>query len=497
VAASAIGMDKELMRAVFAQVGLPQPAYDVLRDEHALAPSETALRDIERHLGYPCFVKPANGGSSVGVSKARSREDLLGAIHEAARFDRKVLIEEAITGREVECAVLGNANPQPSPLGEITPQAEFYTYDAKYSDNSTELTVPARVSDAVRERVQECAVRAFRAIDCAGLARIDFFVTPDDDIRIIEVNTLPGFTPISISSAAWSTSPSSVTPPPLCEGWPRMASPRRTTSSLPLRATPAHLRAAAAVRPVGTVGRASTSEAEPQSLTRRLAASAVLIAIAVLVAFGARWLIYGSALRVTNVQLVGVEVADPLAIADAARVTNRTLLTVDRGKIAAAVASVPGVQSAVVRRGWPHTIIVEVTEYRGWGFWEVGGKRLLIDGDGHVVEHGRLPAGPAPVIYDDSTAADALPDPDAVRLVRRLLEGSSFSILRVTPTGFDFRRDRGLTVHVAEGPSAVFGDSNNFDFKVATWGALLDKVENQHLAATEIDLRFGKHVVMR
>jgi D-alanine-D-alanine ligase len=203
VAASAIGMDKELMRAVFAQAGLPQAAYHVLRDDDVLAPPVSTIRDIEARLGYPCFVKPANGGSSLGVSKARSREDLAGAIREAARFDRKVLIEEAIAGREVECAVLGNADPQPSPLGEITPKAEFYTYDAKYADGNTELTVPARVSEPARVRVQDYAVRAFRALDCAGLARVDFFVTPEDDVRVIEVNTLPGFTPISMYPRLW------------------------------------------------------------------------------------------------------------------------------------------------------------------------------------------------------------------------------------------------------------------------------------------------------
>ena len=147
--------------------------------------------------------KPANGGSSVGISKARSREDLGGAVEGAARHDRKVLVEEAIEGREVECAVLGNAEPQPSPLGEITPHAEFYTYEAKYLDDATELTVPARVSEAVRERVQEHAVRAFRAVDCAGLARVDFFVTPDDELKLIELNTLPGFTPVSMYPRLW------------------------------------------------------------------------------------------------------------------------------------------------------------------------------------------------------------------------------------------------------------------------------------------------------
>jgi hypothetical protein len=248
-----------------------------------------------------------------------------------------------------------------------------------------------------------------------------------------------------------------------------------------------------------SAGRASEGAAAtvPETTLRRALRASILLAGVLVVAFGARWLMYGDALRVRDVQLVGVQVSDPLAISEAARVTNRTLLTVDRGKVAAAVATVPGVESAVVRRDWPHTIVIEVTEHQGWGFWEVAGQRRLIDGEGTLLEYGRMPVGPPLVIYDDSVAGDAPPDPDAVRLVRRLLDGTSFSVLRVTPTGFDFRRDRGLTIHVASGPSAVFGDSNNFDFKVATWGALLDKVESQHLAVTEIDLRFGRHVVMR
>ncbi len=202
VAASAAGMDKELMRAAFAQAGLPQPRYTVLRDSEARSPSEQTIRAIESDLGYPCFVKPANGGSSVGVSKAFSREDFHGAVAKAAKHDRKVMVEEALSGREVECAVLGNADPRPSPLGEIRPGGDFYTYEAKYDDDSTELIVPAELSDAETARVRQYAVRAFRAIDCAGLARVDFFVD-DGEARVIEVNTLPGFTPISMYPRLW------------------------------------------------------------------------------------------------------------------------------------------------------------------------------------------------------------------------------------------------------------------------------------------------------
>ncbi|MEZ4552401.1 MAG: D-alanine--D-alanine ligase family protein [Dehalococcoidia bacterium] len=203
VAASAVGMDKALMRAAFAAAGLPQPRYIVLCDGDVADPRAEVLRDIERDIGYPCFVKPANGGSSLGVGKARTREDLLEAVMDAGRYDRKVLIEEAVAGREVECAVLGNAHPSASPLGEIRPRAEFYTYEAKYADDTTELIVPAALDAATAARVQEAAIAAYAAIDCAGMARVDFFVTPADDFRIIEVNTLPGFTPISMYPRLW------------------------------------------------------------------------------------------------------------------------------------------------------------------------------------------------------------------------------------------------------------------------------------------------------
>lgn len=203
VAGSAVGMDKAHMRAAFAAHHIPQPRYAVLCDAEVARPAEQLLRSIEHEVGYPCFVKPANGGSSIGVTKAASREHLGDALHKAGRFDRKVLVEEAIVGREVECAVLGNDEPLPSPLGEIRPREEFYSYEAKYEERGTELIVPAGLPANAVEQVQQYAVTAFRAVDCAGLARVDFFVTVDDKVRIIELNTLPGFTPISMFPRLW------------------------------------------------------------------------------------------------------------------------------------------------------------------------------------------------------------------------------------------------------------------------------------------------------
>ena len=148
-------------------------------------------------------MKPSNGGSSVGVTKARSREDVGSAIAAAGQYDRKVLVEAALEGQEVECAVLGHRDPQPSPLGEIAPSTEFYDYAAKYLDDTAALIVPARVDDRVAALVREYAVRAFRALDCSGLSRVDFFVEPDGGVKCIEVNTLPGFTPISMYPRLW------------------------------------------------------------------------------------------------------------------------------------------------------------------------------------------------------------------------------------------------------------------------------------------------------
>ena len=203
VAASAVGMDKALMRAVFAAHGVPQTDYVVLTDEETRTPSKDTMRRIESELGYPCFVKPANGGSSVGVSRASSREDFGEALAGAARYDRKVLVEAAVSGREIECAVLGNHAPEGSPLGEIRPTTEFYDYDAKYLNDSAELIVPAEVDEVSAARVRSLAVRAYRALDCAGLARVDFFLEPDGGVKCIEVNTLPGFTPISMYPRLW------------------------------------------------------------------------------------------------------------------------------------------------------------------------------------------------------------------------------------------------------------------------------------------------------
>ncbi|RLT38764.1 MAG: D-alanine--D-alanine ligase [Chloroflexi bacterium] len=203
VAASAVGMDKALMRAVFAAHGVPQTDYVVLADEEMRTPSDDMMRRIERELGYPCFVKPANGGSSVGVSRAASREDFGEALAGAAQYDRKVLVEAAVTGREIECAVLGNHDAEGSPLGEIRPTTEFYDYKAKYLDDSAELIVPAQVDAASAERVRSLALRAYRALDCAGLARVDFFLEPSGSVKCIEVNTLPGFTPISMYPRLW------------------------------------------------------------------------------------------------------------------------------------------------------------------------------------------------------------------------------------------------------------------------------------------------------
>jgi D-alanine-D-alanine ligase len=207
VAASAIGMDKALMKALFREAGIRQARYAVLRLWEADEDASAARRYVAEAVGYPCFVKPANGGSSVGVSKARSVEDLDTAFAAAFAYDDKTIVEEAITGQEVECSVLGNERPEASVVGEIVPDREFYDYDSKYSDDSkTDLRIPAAIAPEAADDVREMALRMYRVMGCEGYARVDFFVSAAGEVLANEVNTIPGFTSISMYPKLWEAS---------------------------------------------------------------------------------------------------------------------------------------------------------------------------------------------------------------------------------------------------------------------------------------------------
>ncbi len=198
LAASAAAMDKTMTKLIADRAGIPQAAWRLVTREELAYGEEAAAEAVEAAFSYPVFVKPAGTGSSVGVSKARDREALLAALREAAKFDRKILVEEFIEGQEVEVAVLGNGTPSASVCGEIESGADFYDYDAKYLTDSARLYIPARISDEAAETVRELAVRVYEAIGCRGLSRVDFFVRPDGTPVFNEINTIPGFTSISM-----------------------------------------------------------------------------------------------------------------------------------------------------------------------------------------------------------------------------------------------------------------------------------------------------------
>ncbi|HEY4553894.1 MAG TPA: D-alanine--D-alanine ligase [Bacillaceae bacterium] len=203
VLASSAGMDKVIMKNLFAQEGLDQVKYVwFIRSTFEAAP-ERAYDQVESEIGYPCFVKPANLGSSVGISKAENRETLKAAVLEAFKFDRKIIIEEGVTAREIEVGLLGNDVPECSVAGEIVPKSEFYDYQAKYEDGNTALVIPADITAEQYRVIRNMATRAFKALDCSGLARADFFVTEDGRTIINEVNTMPGFTPFSMFPLLW------------------------------------------------------------------------------------------------------------------------------------------------------------------------------------------------------------------------------------------------------------------------------------------------------
>ena len=207
VLASATGMDKITSKIIFGAAGLPQVAYRALfRREWQIKRIEL-LDKIEGAFAYPLFVKPANLGSSVGVSKVRDRGQLSAAIDLACTFDRRVLVEAGVEqAREIEVSVLGNDEPQASVPGEIVPGNEFYDYDAKYSDGRSQLLIPAQLTAAQVERVRCLAIRAFQALDCAGLARVDFLLAEDGTLYLNELNTMPGFTRHSMYPKLWEAS---------------------------------------------------------------------------------------------------------------------------------------------------------------------------------------------------------------------------------------------------------------------------------------------------
>ena len=203
VCASANGMDKAFSKMVFANAGIPQADWIVVND-YEIDNIDEIVKKTEDKLGYPCFVKPASTGSSVGVGKAKNKEELVLALQNALKFGRKVLIEENIEGHEVECAVLGNAHPKASTVGEIMPEVEFYDFDAKYKSGTTKLQIPADLSKDIIEKIREYAKRAFVALDGQGLSRVDFFVKyKDNSIVLNEINTMPGFTSISMYPKLW------------------------------------------------------------------------------------------------------------------------------------------------------------------------------------------------------------------------------------------------------------------------------------------------------
>lgn len=211
ILASSVGMDKAYTKIIFEKAGIKQAKYEYIRsfndkyiyvdkefNEEILSLDDVAQK-INKNQKYPMFIKPSNSGSSVGINKANNLEELKSAIEYAAKFDKKILIEEGLVGKEVECAVLGNEEVKASCIGEIKPAEDFYTFDAKYKNQESKVLIPAELPEEMSEKIRKLAVKAFKAIDGKGLSRVDFFANVEtNEIYINEINTLPGFTTISM-----------------------------------------------------------------------------------------------------------------------------------------------------------------------------------------------------------------------------------------------------------------------------------------------------------
>ena len=204
VLGSAVGMDKDVMKRLLRDAEIPIARFITLQKYSA---NEVAFEDARNQLGLPLFIKPANLGSSVGIHKVRDREEFDRAVQDAFKYDNKVLIEECIVGREIECSVLGNDQPMASVLGEILPSHEFYSYEAKYLDeNGAVLEIPAKLPQEISDRIRQTAIQTFSALCCEGMARVDFFLRNGEEIIVNEINTIPGFTRISMYPKLWEAS---------------------------------------------------------------------------------------------------------------------------------------------------------------------------------------------------------------------------------------------------------------------------------------------------
>jgi D-alanine-D-alanine ligase len=204
VLASAVAMDKGVAKNLFAQAGIPQVRYRIVREDKI---TPILLNDIAKALGFPLFVKPANMGSSVGVTKVNSPDELRTAAAIATSYDEWILFEEGVTAREIEVAVIGNRSPRASVVGEIIPGNDFYDYEDKYVTDSASLMIPALLPDSVSEEVRSLAIRAYETLHCEGMARVDFFYEENGrGLLCNEINTIPGFTPISMYPKLWDAS---------------------------------------------------------------------------------------------------------------------------------------------------------------------------------------------------------------------------------------------------------------------------------------------------
>lgn len=202
VVGSAVGMDKDIMKRLLRDAGIPIGKFVALRKGESIR-----YEDAKKQLGIPLFVKPANQGSSVGVHKVHNKAEFETCIKDAFQYDSKILLEEFIDGREIECAVLGNDDPKASVLGEIIPHHEFYSYEAKYIDaDGAGLQIPANLPKDVAKEVQEIALKTFKTLSCEGMARVDCFVTKENKVYVNEINTIPGFTKISMYPKLWEAS---------------------------------------------------------------------------------------------------------------------------------------------------------------------------------------------------------------------------------------------------------------------------------------------------
>ena len=513
VAASAIGMDKALQKALFREAGIPIARYGVVRSWEVEGRCGEVTAYVTEAAGYPCFVKPANGGSSVGVSRVRSSEDLPAALAAAFAYDDKAIVEEAVNGREVECSVLGNEQPEAAAvLGEIEPDREFYDYASKYDAGLAHRPARPRPrgcgDGGVAPRARRahvsgdglrgvCARRLLRARRRpAGRKR------GEHDPRLHQHQHV---------SEALGGERAGLPRPPHAHPRARPRAARTEGGAMIVR------RKKPAKPDGGTIlrrrARATVGERQSRAIVKRnrgveeqpqgrlplrwvVGSAAAFVLVAAIV--GAWWIWQSPIFRVQAVEVTGATAVSVESVLAQADLDGTSMVTGDFARARRAIEELPLVAAVEIEREWPDAVRIIVHEREPWGSWEQAGETYIIDREGVVLGAGAAPAGTPTIVSSEAFALRAgdRVDQQAVDTAAEIA-GQLEQALGTRVVEVSYSPSEGVRVLTENGQTGLLGDSSGIAYKLAVWARLAQEAESRGIRYTAIDLRFGDRPVLR